>query len=74
MWRFWCGSGPSTKPGARVEDRVVVDELDVAGLQVHVEAQVGAPRLLVEEVERRRSKVVSGTSRFTAPALIWLRM
>src|SRR5947207_2833040 len=37
---------------ARVEHRVVVDELDVAGLEVHVEPQVRAPRLLVEVAER----------------------
>jgi hypothetical protein len=57
-----------------VKDGVVVDELDVAGLQVHVQAQVGPPGLLVEKSSAARSKVVSGTSRFTAPALIWLRM
>ncbi len=44
--------GAVDEPGARVQDRVVVDELDVAGLEVHVQAQVGPPRLLVEVVER----------------------
>src|SRR5262249_11410462 len=36
----------------RMQRRVVVDELDVAPLQIHVQAQIGPARLLVEEVER----------------------
>ena len=45
------------------------------GCEIHVQAQVGAPRLLVEEVERRLlERGRQRHSRFTAPALIWLRM
>src|SRR5215467_5334111 len=45
--------GPVYELRPRVEHRVVVHELDVARGQVHVEPQVGSPRLLVEMVERR---------------------
>src|SRR5262245_22270086 len=38
---------------ARVQDRVVVDELDVAGLEVHVQPEVRTARALVQVVERR---------------------
>src|SRR5262245_61277352 len=38
---------------ARVEDRVVVDELDVAHMEIHVQAQVRAAGRLVQIVERR---------------------
>src|SRR5262245_1877380 len=41
------GQGAVHEAGPRVERRVVVDELDVAPLEVHVEPQVGPARLLV---------------------------
>src|SRR5262245_11594262 len=34
-----------------MENRVVVDELDIAALQIHVETQISPARLLVEKVE-----------------------
>jgi hypothetical protein len=39
-----------------------LSELDVSHLEVHVQAEVGTPRLLVEGVERGPLEVVSGTS------------
>src|SRR5580765_3524335 len=42
------GLGAVHEASARVQDRVVVDELDVAGLQIHVQPQVGPAGLLVE--------------------------